>query len=316
MNIVVTGGTGFVGRNLIPELIKHHRIFAVSRNINKLKSVFGSSVSYLDWRAFEQLSPDEIDVVINLAGANIAEKRWSTAQKLILKTSRVQATKNVVNWALKSHQKKPHIYNASAIGIYGLQKNQASGLPSPLVESSSVTLAPTDSFLSDIAQAWEASLQPAIEAGIPVTCLRFAVVLKYGEGILKKLTPSFAFGLGSILGDGKQAFSWIHIEDLVSAIHFLLNHPTVIGAVNLCSPQCITQKIFAEALAQAMHRPLFLKIPTIIIKLLFGQMGEELLLGGANVAPQRLVELGFKFKYSDLDSLKEYLNTATHLNLK
>lgn len=300
MKIVVCGATGFVGRNLILALLKdQHQILVVGRDTNKTKNVFKQSVAHLSWDELEKASPDEFDAIINLAGENIAENRWTANSKKRIKESRVNSIGKITSWCLKSKTKKPHIYNASAIGIYGLQAVQKK-LPEPFKESSHVSFGKPSDFLSEVGQAWEGAANTLIEANFPVTFLRFAVVLKRHEGILKKLEIPFSFGLGSILGNGNQAFSWIDIDDLVRAILFLLNHPEITGAVNICSPHCVSQKFFAKTLASIMHRPLILKMPTLMIQILFGQMGEELLLGSQHVYPERLEQLGFEFLYPDL----------------
>ena len=302
MKIVVCGATGFVGRNLIPALLnEQHQILVVGRDTSKTQQIFEKSVSYSNWEQLDQISPDEFDVIINLSGENIADKRWTSSQKEKIKSSRVNTTQKIISWCLKSSNKKQHIYNASAIGIYGLQTNQTT-LPARLTESSQIPFGNPSDFLSDVGQAWENAAQPAIEAGLPVTFMRFGVILKRNEGMLKKLEMPFSLGLGCILGQGNQAFTWIDIDDLIRAIIFLLNHPDIRGPINLCSPDCVSQKDFAKTLARVLHRPLFLKLPAPIIKILFGQMGVELLLGGQNVYPERLQQLGFQFLYPDLYS--------------
>ena len=146
-------------------------------------------------------------------------------------------------------------------------------------------------FLSEVGQAWEGATDPAMVKKHPVTLMRFAVVLKRHEGVLKKLELPFSLGLGSRLGDGNQAFTWIHIEDLVQAILFLVKHPEIVGPINLCAPECVSQKTFAASLAKTMHRPLLFSMPASLINLLFGQMGKELLLGGQNIYPERLQKI-------------------------
>jgi uncharacterized protein (TIGR01777 family) len=302
MKLIVTGATGFVGRNLIPALLKkEYEITAIGRNANKIKTIFKENVIALSWNQLDEISPDEYAAVINLSGENIAQHYWTTHSKKIIMESRVNSTKQIVDWCMKSKSKKPHLYNASAIGIYGLQKSADNLLSLPLTESTPISFGNPTDFLSEVGQAWENAAKTH-DNNIAVTYMRFAVILKRGEGILKKLALPFSLGLGSILGNGQQAFSWIQIDDLVKAIIFLIEHPEVIGAVNLSAPECVSQKIFAKTLADAMHRPLFLKMHAFMIKTLFGQMGEELLLGGQNIYPERLNHLGFKFLYPDLRS--------------
>jgi uncharacterized protein (TIGR01777 family) len=239
-----------------------------------------------------------------LAGYNISEHRWTNQTKKLIKQSRTSTTMLLAKWCANA-TRKPHLYTTSAIGIYGLQP-LTEKLPPALDETTQIHFGHPTDFLSEIGQAWEQAAQPAIDAGVPVTFMRFAVVLKRGEGMLKKVTPSFSLGLGATIGSGNQPFCWVHIDDLVRAIQFLLQHPNVVGAVNICAPECVNQKTFARLLARTMHRPAFMRIPTPIVKLLFGQMGEELLLRGQNVFPEHLFAMGFIFDYPNLASALEH----------
>ncbi|WP_287007919.1 DUF1731 domain-containing protein [Legionella sp.] len=181
---------------------------------------------------------------------------------------------------------------------YGTQNN---GDPQAFDETSLINFNHPD-FLSEIGIRWQSALQPAVDYGMQVTTTRFGVVLKKGEGMLKKLSPSFYVGLGAIIGDGKQILSWVHLDDVVGAYLFLLDHPDLTGTFNVTAPIPVSQAQFARTLAKAMHRPLVLKMPAYLIKALFGEMGEYLLLKGQRVVPKRLVEVGYQFHYPDLTS--------------
>jgi uncharacterized protein (TIGR01777 family) len=199
-------------------------------------------------------------------------------------------------------QAKPHFICANAVGIYG---NQDNGDDTVLDEESPIDVEHPRDFMSEIGVRWQQALQPAIDYGLKVTTTRFGVVIGKGEGILKKLTPSFYMGLGSILGDGNQMMSWVHIDDVVGAILFLLNHPDLTGPFNLTSPHPVTQAEFAKVLATTMHRPLLLKMPAFMVRVLFGEMGDCLLLKGQRVVPNRLIKLGYEFQYPNLvDALR------------
>lgn len=306
MKIIISGATGFVGRNLVPALLQNqHEVTVIGRDSKKAKRVFQKDVTCLSWEQLDSISPNTYHAVINLAGENIAERRWSDATKKSIKDSRVNTTKKLVKWLQKTDTNKPHLYNASAIGIYGLQDSGES-LPPKLSESVPIDFEKPKDFLSEIGVEWESATNEIAAAGLPVTLMRFAVVLKRGEGMLKKLELPFSLGLGSILGNGHQAVTWIDIDDLVNAILFLLKHPDITGPVNLCAPQAVSQKSFAKSLANTLHRPVFLRMPSAIVNLLFGQMGKELLLGGQNIYPERLLKLGFQFLYPDLDSALQH----------
>jgi uncharacterized protein (TIGR01777 family) len=300
MKLVICGATGFVGRNLVAALIKEqHDITVVGRTTDKIQKLFNQTVRAVTWDQLSTLIPDDFDAVINLAGETIAQTRWTKQAMQTILTSRVQATQRVVNWCLTSRTKKPHIYNASAIGIYGLQSTQAT-LPIPLTEAYRIPVGAPSDFLSEVGQAWEAAANQATANQHPLTLMRFAVVLKKNEGVLKKLALPFSLGLGSRIGSGDQAFTWIHIDDLVNAILFLLHHPDITGPINVCAPECVSQKTFAQSLATTLHRPLLFSMPAAVVKLLFGQMGEELLLGGQNIYPERLLQSKFNFLYPNL----------------
>lgn len=300
MNILITGATGFIGRQLVPVLLSNsHHITVIGREKNKIKNIFSETVTPFSWDELNTLSPENYDIIIHLAGENIAEKRWTPKVKKTIQTSRVDTTKQIVAWCLKAKKNAPHVYLASAIGIYGLPHNKNTP-HHDLTEESPIEMGASHDFLSEVGQCWEQAAQPLLTANIPLTLMRFAVVLKRGEGMLKKLELPFSLGLGCIIGDGQQAFSWIHIDDLIQGILFLMQPPSVTGPVNFVAPQIVSQRTFAHTLAKAMHRPLLLTIPKPVVKLMFGQMGEELLLSGQRVLPKRLSELQFQFKYPTL----------------
>ena len=298
MNILIAGGTGFVGRYLVPVLLTAgHEVLVLGRSSDKIRQCFPQSVIPVNWATLDTIDPGRVDVIINLVGHNIGASRWTDKIKQQILKSRVMATTMLSKWCATSHP-QPRLLNASAIGIYGLQSLDTQ-LSQPLDESA--TIAPQD-FLSEVGVAWEQATQPAVEAGVAVTMMRFGVVLKRGEGMLKKLTPSFAVGLGGRVGSGQQILSWIAIEDLVAAILFLIKHPKLTGPINLVSPGALPQQAFAKALAKSMHRPCLIPLPAFIVKTLFGQMGNELLLHGQYVVPQRLEQAGFQFQYPDINA--------------
>ena len=202
----------------------------------------------------------------------------------------------MIHWIIRN-QAKPHFICANAVGIYGLQDQ---GDPSSFDEDTFINTKNPPDYLSEIGVRWQDVLKPAAEHGLAVTTTRFGVVLQKNQGMLKKLYPSFYLGLGAILGNGHQSVSWVHIHDVVGAITFLLNKPELTGAFNLTSPYPVSQQEFAHELATCLRRPLFLKIPGFFIRLLFGEMGECLLLKGQRVLPKRLVEAGYQFQYPKL----------------
>ncbi|ASQ46662.1 TIGR01777 family oxidoreductase [Legionella clemsonensis] len=301
MNILIAGASGFIGTELVNALHSNHQITVLGRSKQKLQQHFCANIPQVTWEMLPQLDATDYDVIINLCGHNIAASRWNDKVKQLLIGSRVDTTAALVNWII-THKAQPHFYCANAVGIYGLQQN---GDPRELDENTIIDFSQPRDFLSEIGIKWQQALQPGIDYGMKITSTRFGVVLKKGEGMLKQLAPSFNFGLGSILGDGKQVISWVHIEDLIGAFLFLLKHSNFTGPFNLTSPYPVNQAEFAKTLASVMHRPLWLKMPAFVIRTLFGEMGETLLLHGQRVIPKRLIEEGYQFQFPELQGALE-----------
>ena len=301
MNILIAGASGFIGGELVKALQPYHTLTLIGRNSSKLQKHASNNITLKTWEELQQLDPSKYDAIINLCGHNIAASRWTKAIKQTLIDSRVTTNTQLIQW-LAHTPAKPHFICANAVGIYGLQIN---GDPAAFDENSPIDMDNPRDFLSDIGIRWQESLAPAVQQGLPVTTVRFGVVLKKSQGFLKKIAPSFKIGMGSILGDGQQIISWVHIDDVIGAIVFLLNRPDLTGAFNLTSPNPVSQKQFATLLAQTLHRPLWLTIPAKIITLLLGEMGDCLLLQGQRVLPKRLIDEGYTFIYPQCtDALK------------
>lgn len=305
MNLLIAGATGFIGEKLVETLQVNHHVTVLGRDIKKIHQHFSQPVDLSIWQSLPDLDAHQYDAVINLCGYNIADSRWSPKVKETIIQSRVETTSTLVNWIIKQ-KAHPRFICANAVGIYGMQDTSD---PTQLDEDSPIDFKHPRDFMSEIGIRWQQALQPAIDYGLNVSSVRFGVVLGYGKGILKKLSPSFYMGLGSIIGDGNQIMSWIHIEDVVEAIIFLLNRPDSHGVFNLTSPHPVRQAEFARALAKTMNRPLLLKIPAFLIRFLLGEMGYCLLLKGQRVMPTRLLKLGYKFRYPNLlDALRHEYN--------
>ncbi len=304
MKILIAGASGFIGRELVAALMSNHHMIVLGRDIDRLNQLFPSAVEKISWNQLEHYDPVGIEVIINLCGTNIGAARWTDAIKKELIASRTVTNHQLISW-LVSHKLKPHYYCANAVGIYGAHEADQFEFD----ESTQVLADDTADFLRQIGVEWEKSLSAAIEYGLPVTTLRFGVVLKKGEGMLKKLEMPFSLGLGSVLGAGNQMLSWIHYQDLVSVVNFLLAHPDITGPVNITSPQPVTQKAFAKQFAQVLNRPCLLKTPSFVVRMMFGEMGEYLLLKGQKVMPSRLLQQRFEFAYpSLLDALRKEYN--------
>ncbi len=296
MNILLAGASGFVGQELIRALKPNHYITALGRKKTGLLRDTSDHVTHCTWDELSTLNANDYDAVINLCGYNIAASRWTEQVKKQLIDSRVKTSDTLIQWVI-SHHAKPHFLCANAVGIYGLQDN---GDPASFDEDTPIDLDHPRDFLSEIGIRWQQVLQPAVDYGMSVTTLRFGVVLKKNGGMLKKLIPSFYLCLGSIVGDGRQMISWVHMDDIVSAIIFLLNKPELTGAINITSPNPASQAQFSQVMAATMHRPLFLTMPAFLIRALFGEMGDCLLLKGQRVLPKRLIEAGYEFHHPQL----------------
>ncbi len=300
MKIIIGGGSGFVGRLLVPALIDSgSEVTVIGRDKSKILKLFPKQVDAIGWHELSLLDAANFDAIINLTGANIAEKRWSDQVKAEMISSRVNSVLALIEWCKKSSGAMPHLYNASAVGYYGLQ----SAIPENALlntEDHFISSLADDSFCCRLVNEWEATAKIAEKEKIPLTMMRFGVVLHRGEGMLKQLELPAKCGMSAVLGTGLQPVSWISADDLVNAIQFLLAHPEMTGAFNLVAPEIVTQKTFSKSLAAVVKRPAFMWMPAWLVKLMFGQMGEELLLSGQAVSPSRLLRHDFVFKYPTL----------------
>jgi uncharacterized protein (TIGR01777 family) len=288
MNILITGGSGFIGRSLCKRLKQDgHQLVLLTRTPNKIAKSFKAI------KCLSELNGDEkFEVVINLAGEPIADKNWSQAQKQIITQSRLEITQTLVNY-FKSVEHKPKLFiSGSAIGYYGNKQAELA------VDES---MQGDQSFSSQLCQQWESIAMQAEQSGVRTCLLRTGIVLGHSGGALAKMLPAFKFGLGGKIGDGKQWMSWIHIEDLVGIILFCIEHESLKGPINATAPQPATNKQFSQTLGKALNRPTFISMPAFVIKTLLGEMGQALLLEGSRVLPTKILNAGFNFQYRDLE---------------
>lgn len=304
MKLVITGGTGLVGNALCERLKLSHDISVITRHKKNAAKQLDNSIKVVEWQTPEcQAVIHDSDVIINLAGENIGARFWTQKQKKRILSSRVTATERIVKAAIKAPS-PPRLINASAIGIYGLKKSLKAQNEHVFTEISQLPSQKSD-FLTKVGQAWEGALQPAIDKKLSVVCLRFGVILSPKGGMLKKLLLPFKLGLGGRVGSGQQPLSWVALEDVVRAIEFMIERPALSGAFNIVAPEIVTQEKFTERLAKALHRPAILPMPTFLVRWLFGEMGECLLLNGQSVKGDKIVSAGFHYQFRSLNS---YLN--------
>jgi len=286
MHILVTGGTGFIGSALVPELVgRGHEVTIISR----ARRSAGHKVAYC--QALSEVRAD-IHAVVNLAGASLAARRWTARYKREIVASRVDFTQKLVG-GLTQLQNPPRVLiSGSAVGFYGHDSRavftEANGRGR--------------GFSADLCVAWEQAAEGALGVIPQVSLLRLGVVFDCGGGALQEMLRSFQFGLQSWLGTGEQWLSWIHRADVVSAICHLLDHPTASGAFNVTAPEPVTHRAFSEAAARHLRTRLSAGVPKAVMRLLVGEMADELLLNGQRVLPDRLIKGGFTFNHSDIDS--------------
>lgn len=294
MKIAVFGGTGLIGKKLIRRLLENHNsVLLFSRRPELPNALKGFDHLELLGMSSEELSRlQETDAVINLAGESIVGRRWSQKAKDSIRSSRVDLTRKIVQ-KIKTLDSKPKVLlNASAIGFYGMFPDDHEAF----VEG----MDPESDYLSQVCQDWERQALVAEEMGMRVVLLRTGIVLSKEGGALASLLPLFQLNGGGIVGTGQQWMSWIHEEDEIQAILFLLENAKLRGPFNLTSPYPATNERFTKTLAKVLHRLAILPVPSIALKLLFGE-GSRIVTEGQKVLPKKLLDSGYEFVHPDLE---------------
>ncbi|WP_148255243.1 TIGR01777 family oxidoreductase [Aidingimonas lacisalsi] len=290
MRVLVTGGSGFVGRRLCERLMASgHEVLVISRDPDRARERLPAGVcletailNAIEWRP---------EAIVNLAGEPIADKRWSESQKQRLIESRVNITRDLV--MLCRHMPTPPsvMVSGSAMGYYGDQGSREVSERTP----------PHDEFAHRLCERWENAAREVEECGVRLVILRIGLVLGPNGGTLSRLLLPFKLGLGGRLGNGRQFMPWIHREDLVSAIEFLLVNEGLAGPFNGSAPHPVTNAEFTKLLAKRLNRPAVLAVPAPLLKLGLGEMS-RLLLTGADMRPARLQAAGFDFRFPTADT--------------
>lgn len=242
----------------------------------------------------EQL--EALDAIVHLAGRSIGAARWSSREKALLRDSRVQTTERLVDQIGKLKFKPKLFLSASAIGIYGDTGDK-------LVDEASNS---ASDFLGSLAADWERASQPLCQLGVRVVHARFGVILAKHGGALAKMLPLFRWGLGGVLGDGRQFMSWISLNDCCRSIQHLMDNSSLSGAFNIVSPNPVTNREFTKTLGSAINRVTFLPVPKFALRLAFGEMADALLLASCRVQPKRLIDSGFTFEQPTLDQAIQF----------
>lgn len=299
LHILLTGGTGFLGQALCRALLlQGHRLTLWVRNAEKAEALFGTAVRHV--MRLRDLAPDDMpDVLLNFSGAPILGPRWSPQRKQQLHASRSGVTQALVDWVAASARKPRLLLSASAIGYYGIQ---APGDTAALGEDAP----PQPIFMSELCQRWEHTAQGMAAHGVAVACVRLGVVLGL-KGALPEMLRPFRLGVGTRMGRGDQVLTWVHLDDVVAGVLYLLaqlHHSPDMppsGVYNLTAPYPVSQQEFTDTVCRVLHRPLALPVPAALLQLVLGEQA-SLLTEGQRVVPQRLLADGYHFRFERLEA--------------
>ncbi|WP_223461144.1 MULTISPECIES: TIGR01777 family oxidoreductase [unclassified Pseudomonas] len=289
MHILLTGGTGLIGRQLCRHWsAQGYRLTVWSRQPGKVAKICGAQVRGI--ARLGDLGQEPVDAIVNLAGAPIADRLWTHKRKALLWSSRITLTETLLAW-LESREHKPRVLiSGSAVGWYG------DGGERELTEDSGPV---SEDFASQLCIAWEETAQRAEAMGIRVIHIRTGLVLSAEGGFLSRLLLPFKLGLGGPIGNGRQWMPWIHIDDQIALIDFLLHRNEASGPYNACAPKPVRNREFAKALGDVLHRPAFMPMPAFALRVGLGELS-LLLLGGQRATPVRLLQAGFTFQFTEL----------------
>lgn len=289
MRILITGGSGFIGQALCRSLLADRdEVVVLTRDAQRARTRLPAEVALIE----RLRDAGEVDAAVNLAGANLAGRRWTAARKQTIRESRLGTTRSLVDWMAAREHKPRVLVSGSAVGWYGARGDEA------LDEDA----APGSDLAAQLCRDWESEADAATVLGVRVCRVRTGIVLDADGGALAKMLLPFRLGLGGRFGDGRQWMSWIARADIVGLILWLIRTESAHGAYNATAPAPVTNADFSAALAAALHRPALLPVPAFALRAMLGEMA-DLLLTGQRVMPVRAQAQGFRFRYSDLFSV-------------
>lgn len=296
MKILITGASGLIGKALQKSFEeKGYEMLLATRSEPK-------DVRHIQWNADTGFADEDLerleglDAVIHLAGENIAGLRWTEEKKKAIRDSRVFGTRTMIE-AFARLEKKPKVFiSGSALGFYGDRGDDE------MTEANSAGT----TFLAEVCKEWESESRRAEDLGIRTVLLRTGIVLSKDGGALATMLTPFKLGVGGVVGSGKQWMSWVSLDDVVGIINYALENEEVRGAVNVVSPNPVTNEEFTKTLGSVLYRPTFLPLPEFAVNLVFGEMGDALLIDSTKVIPKRMKDAGYEFKFTDLKTALEH----------
>ncbi len=295
--VIVAGATGFIGRALCRKLVRSgYEIAVLTRDRDKAKAVFGDRALVAQWDGRTSAGWRELasraEAVVNLVGENLGAGRWTAERKARILESRVRAGEAIVEGLRLASPRPKTLVQASAVGFYGPRGDEELDETSPSGEG----------FLAEVVRAWEESTREVESLGVRRAVVRSGLVLDQGGGALSRFILQFRLFAGGKLGSGEQWISWVHREDGVEAIRYLLRRTDLAGVFNVVAPGPVRMREFAKALGRAMKRPAFFTVPAFALRWIFGQMAEETILTGQRVHPRILLREDFRFLFPDIES--------------
>ncbi|MFC6632665.1 TIGR01777 family oxidoreductase [Microbulbifer taiwanensis] len=299
MHCLISGGTGLIGRLFCQQwLARGDQLTVLSRRPDKVRKLCGETAH--GCRELQEVEAP-VDVVVNLAGEPITH-RWTDKRRAEIRDSRLKMTEKLVRWSLSQAQRPRYFLSGSAVGYYGDRGGDLLRENSP----------PGGGFAAQLCRDWEAATLPLQQAGICVGTMRTAIVLSTRGGALAQMLPPFRLGLGGPMGSGEQWMSWIHEEDIVGLmLHAIDRHLCL--PFNACAPEAVTNNSFSRLLAKQLHRPCLMRTPAWVLKMIFGEMAEELLLASQKMEPRTALDSGYSFQFPTLEqALADLLQKNGH----